>query len=68
MPCKQCGLELLQEFDAEINLHIPGGESRDIAPVLIFPSLLVCLECGFTELVIPPDELSRLLPSSGLTV
>jgi hypothetical protein len=36
--------------------------SEDIGrpPVLVFPEILVCLNCGFTELAIPEDKLKTL--------
>ena len=48
------------EVGAEINIHSPGRTNLDKAAVLIFPKLLVCLSCGFTEFAIPQTEL-RLL-------
>jgi hypothetical protein len=60
MPCQKCGLEQQSKFNAEINVHFPGHESRDKASILIFPELLVCLNCGFTELSISKKDLPSL--------
>lgn len=65
MPCKKCGSEDQTEFGAEINVHFPGGEGREKAAVLLFPRLLVCLECGFTEFVISETDLPRLSLCAG---
>jgi len=52
-------------FSAEINVHFPGREGRDEASILLFPGLLVCLECGFTELTISQKELPSLARGVG---
>jgi hypothetical protein len=41
-------------------LHLPGIMNLDKAAVFAFPMLLVCLDCGFTEMVLTPAELWRL--------
>ena len=65
MPCQKCGSEQQSKFGAEINVHFPGHEGQDKASTLIFPELLVCLECGFTELTISKRELPSLARSVG---
>jgi hypothetical protein len=47
----------LRNFPTEIAIHL-----KDIGRphVFVFPKILVCLKCGFTELVIEEDKL-RLL-------
>lgn len=60
MACKSCISENQQYFNAEINLHFPGLKNLDKPTVWIFPRLLVCMNCGFTEFSIPEAELRRL--------
>jgi hypothetical protein len=60
MPCKSCGSDELGKFIAEIAIHFPGLKNIDKAHVWVFPDLLICLNCGTTEFVIPEREL-RLL-------
>ena len=60
MACKSCGSDNQREFGAEINIHFPGREALDKPAVLLFPKLLVCLRCGFTEFTIAETELPRL--------
>jgi hypothetical protein len=57
MPCKKCGSDQRSEFASEINLHFPDLIDRDEQAVLLFPKLLVCLECGFTEFFLSQNEL-----------
>jgi len=60
MWCSSCGSESLTEFTAEIDIHFPGLRNLDNLPVLVYPKLLVCLECGFTQFTIPEAELQCL--------
>jgi hypothetical protein len=61
MQCKSCRTGNVSAFPAEINIHFPGPENWTKPPVWVFPQLLVCLNCGFTELVIPETELQLLV-------
>ena len=65
MPCKKCLSEHQTEFDAEMNVHFPGPRGREKAAVLLYPKLLVCLDCGFAELTIPTKELPSLARGAG---
>ena len=65
MPCQKCGSERQSKFGAEINVHFPSHKGKDTGSVLIFPELLVCLNCGFTELTLSKDELPRLAKGVG---
>ncbi len=65
MPCKKCVSEHQTEFDAEMNVHFPGPRGREKVAVLLYPKLLVCLDCGFTELTISKQELPSLARSVG---
>jgi hypothetical protein len=60
MACRSCGSDNQTNFDSEINIHFPGLKNLDRPSVFVFPKLLVCLDCGFTESSIPKTEL-RLL-------
>jgi hypothetical protein len=61
MSCKFCTASKQSEFPAEINIHPPRGiENLDKPAVWCFPSLLICLNCGFTEFVLAATELSNL--------
>lgn len=49
MPRKACHSAKKGEFPAEINIHFPGMENLKQPTVFVFPTLLICLDCGFTE-------------------
>jgi hypothetical protein len=50
MACKSCGSENQTEFASEISVHISGLKNVDKPTVMVFPRLLVCMDCGFAEL------------------
>jgi len=60
MLCKVCKSENLQRLDGELTLSQPVLKGLKVPPVYVCLSTLICLDCGFTELVIPTHEL-RLL-------
>jgi len=58
--CKACCSENHREFDAEVDVHLSGLKNLLKPLVFVFPRLLVCMDCGFTEFAIPETELSVL--------
>ena len=60
MACRSCRSENQTEFGAEIDIQVPRRKDLDKPAVLVFPKLVVCLDCGFTEFTIAETEL-RLL-------
>jgi len=62
--CRSCVSENQTELDAEINIHFSGMKNLDKPAVLVFPKLLVCLDCGFTEFTLEETDL-RLLSKAA---
>ena len=62
MTCKNCTSENLRHFPAELTLCFESLQTtlNNADPVNIIPVVLVCLDCGFSELVIPPAEVLLL--------
>jgi hypothetical protein len=60
MSCRSCGLGNQRKFAAEMSVHVLGMENVDKPIVWVFPKLLVCMDCGFTELTIAENELHLL--------
>ena len=60
MSCKSCQSEHQSNLNGEIGVHFPGLQGLDKPIVLVYPKLVVCLDCGFTEFAIPEIELRRL--------
>jgi len=69
--CQSCSSERREEFNAEIAIHFPGLAGLDQPIVWVFPRVLVCLNCGFTEFSVPERELSVLrygIPVEGAVI
>jgi hypothetical protein len=64
VPCKSCGSDIQDTFRTEIAIHL----SIDKPLVLIFPEIVVCLNCGkpdfLAHFTVPESEL-RLLTERG---
>jgi hypothetical protein len=61
MRCKQCSsTNLKKDFRGELAIHFPGLAGLDKGLVWVFPQLVICLDCGFAEFVIPREQLEQL--------
>ena len=67
MSCKSCHSENQREFNVEVAIHFPGLKGLDQPTVFVFAKLLVCLDCGFAQFVIPETELRRLAEAENGT-
>lgn len=65
MACKSCRSNNQSTFSAEINIHFHGAKNLERPALLVFPKLLVCLDCGFAEFTIPENELWYLAKSNA---
>ena len=61
MMCKQCASANQRAFNGEVAVHFSGLEGLENPIVWVFPKLVVCLHCGFTEFPVPQRELSVLV-------
>jgi hypothetical protein len=60
MNCSLCASINQVEFPAEITIHYRNFKNLHKPKVLVFPQLLVCLDCGFTRFNAPVPELRVL--------
>ena len=60
MACRRCSSDKQSKFSVEMNFHFPGYEGLDKPPVLVFPTVMVCFDCGFAEFTVPEAELRSL--------
>jgi len=61
VPCKSCQSTNQRVFESEINIHFPELKKVKRSPVIAFPDLVICLNCGFTETKIGDSELQELV-------
>jgi len=60
MPCKSCGSADQKKFIGEMGIRSPGLKNIDKPTVWVFPQLIVCLDCGTAEFVVPEAQLREL--------
>jgi predicted nucleic-acid-binding Zn-ribbon protein len=60
MACKKCSSENQSTLNGEVAVHFPGLKGLDKPIVWVYPKLLVCMNCGFTEFAVPETELRWL--------
>jgi len=58
--CRSCGSEDQTQFNSEIMIHFSGLKHLSNPGVLVFPRLLVCLDCGVSQFALPERELGQL--------
>jgi hypothetical protein len=61
MTCLSCQSGKQAELTAEMLIHFPGLTNLDKSGVLLFPTLLVCLDCGFSRFTVTATELGSLV-------
>jgi len=60
MTCKACGSRQLSKAEAELCIHLGGLRELGQPPKIMFPTLTVCLSCGFVEFRMDESELCML--------
>jgi hypothetical protein len=64
MSCPACASCNQMEFSAEMLVHFGGLQNLDKSGVALFPKLLVCVSCGYSQFTVPEKELALLAPNS----
>jgi len=60
MPCRVCKSDHLQKLEGELSASFPSVNALNVPPVYVCQRVLVCMDCGFAELVVPARELQLL--------
>lgn len=58
--CSSCGSAKLSKLSGEIALHFRGVQNIDKPAVFVFPEVVVCLDCGASNFLIPQQRLRTL--------
>lgn len=64
MSCRSCQSSNQRTYESEISIHFPELNNLKKPPVLAFPNLVICLDCGFVETKIADSELQDLVERS----
>ncbi len=60
MACKSCTSAKQHYFSGELSVTFLAVEKLKVAPVYVVQKTLVCLDCGYAELIVPTSELDQL--------
>jgi hypothetical protein len=60
MACRKCASTNDRSFKAELTAAFKEIESLHRSPVYMSQDILICLDCGHTELTFPPKALELL--------
>ena len=63
MACKLCASDNLVNLTGELTASLPDLNHLSAAPIYACREVLVCLDCGFTELRLLAPELEQLRKS-----
>ena len=58
--CASCQSENQKTFTSEMAVHFPGIEGLQKPIVWMYPKILVCLDCGIAQFIVPEKELEVL--------
>ena len=64
--CKQCHSDSQRTFNGEVAIHFPGLEGLDKPITFVFPQIVICLGCGFSEFTVPEKEMRLLVQNSSV--
>ena len=67
MSCTSCGSGNQSKFAAELNIQHTGLKNLNRQAILAFADLVVCLDCGRSQLTIPKDKLAFLAGGTSKT-
>jgi hypothetical protein len=48
-----------------MNLHFPGYAGLEKPTVWVFPEVVICIDCGFSEFSVAKPQLSELAKAAG---
>lgn len=65
MRCPECGSENQRKFASEVAVHVEEKPGERTPPVLVFPQLMICLDCGFLQGQIERNDLPLLAPRAA---
>jgi hypothetical protein len=65
MQCARCQSSKQEQFVAEMMLHFGGPWNVDHPDVIMFTTVSVCLDCGYSTFSVPEAQLAALNEGSA---
>jgi hypothetical protein len=65
MVCSTCGSVTQRKFLSEVDIHFPRLRDVKKSPVLVYPELSVCLNCGKAEFTLSKEEVDLIAKSDA---
>ena len=59
MNCASCASNNQAEFPTEMSIHLRRNPGQ--AGTLVFQTVLICMDCGFSQFAVPEIELRELV-------
>jgi hypothetical protein len=66
--CKSCGSSNQNNYIGEMSIRCPGFNNIDEPSVWVFPEVIICVDCGSAEFVVPQTELDKLPECESVAV
>jgi hypothetical protein len=67
MACRACRSDKVRQLKGELTASCPSLEALKVPPIYASEDVIVCLDCGFAELVIPLRVLQVLQKGDAAT-
>jgi hypothetical protein len=64
MACAGCHSRNQAEMNTEINIHYSGTAYPGNPGLFVFPTVMVCLDCGVSQFIVGEDELAQIVAHS----
>lgn len=64
MKCPSCGSDDQAEFPAEMSIHLRRSPRQP--GTLVFQTVRVCMDCGFSQFTVPDAELRELVHGKAM--
>ena len=64
MACTGCLSRNQVEMNTEINIHYSSVAYPGNPGIFVFPTVMICLDCGVSQFTVDEDELAQIVANS----
>ena len=65
MACTGCLSHNQVEMNTEINIHYSSVAYPGNPGIFVFPTVMICLDCGVSQFIVGEDELAEIAAHTG---